>query len=61
MDDTQWHSESFYLVSLESKQKLPGKIYHARFRELSRITHTQDTGALGEVHSSLSGVKKVQI
>ena len=61
MDNTQWHSESFYLVSLESKQKVPGQIYHARSREVSQITHMQDIGVLGEIQSSPSGVKKVQI
>lgn len=59
MDNTQWHSESFYLVSLESKQKLPGKIYYVRSREFSQITHMQDMGALGESQSSFSGVKEV--
>lgn len=61
MDNTQCHSESFYLVSVESKQKLSGKIYHAKSRELSQITHRQDMEALGEIPNSLSGVKKVQI
>lgn len=61
MDSTQWHSESFYLVPLESKQKLPGKIYQAKSRELSQITHMQDMGTVGEIQSSLYGVKKVQM
>lgn len=57
----QWNSESFYLVPLESKQKLPAKIYHVRSRELSQTTHMQDMGALRESQSSVSGVKEVQI
>lgn len=61
MDNTQWNSESFYLVPLESKQKLPAKIDHVRSRELSQTTHMQDMGALGESQSSVSGVKEVQI
>lgn len=61
MESTQWYSESFYVASLESKQKLPGQIYHTKSRELSQTTHTQDIRALGQTQSSLSGVKKVQI
>lgn len=57
----QWHSESFYLVSLESKHKLPGKIYHVRSMELSQTTHKQDMGAPGEIQNSVSGVKDLQI